>query len=183
MFWRPLGSTDLETSGRKRFSAAQLALLPDLLDRAEEVVGDRFAVASFRDGPHAYDVLSLAELGHDEVPPGTALATLIRYGSDRATRKTSRFHRICLHDGRILTCCQAEGLAVDAVLLVVLVHELIHLVRFTVPHATFHAPADQRHDEEAEVDRLTARLLRRYPDPRIVAAVPTVTGITLPEPS
>ncbi|MDP7111303.1 MAG: hypothetical protein QGH45_05040 [Myxococcota bacterium] len=172
----------MNNPGQERFSAAQLSLLPGLLDRAEEVVGDRFAVASFRDGPYAYDVFSLADLRHDEVPSGTALATLIRYGSDRATRKTSRFHRICLHDGRILTCCRAEGLAVDAVLLVVLVHELIHLVRFTVPHATFHAPVDQRHDEEAEVDRLTARLLRRYPDPRVVAAVATVTGVSLPGP-
>jgi len=166
--------------GQERFSEAQRALLPDLLDRAEEVVGDRFAVSSFRAGQHAYDVRSLAELRPDEVPAGTALATLIRYGSEQATRKTSRFHRICLHDDRILACCRDEALQIDAVLLVVLVHELIHLVRFTVPHATFHAPVNQRQDEEAEVDRQTARLLRRYPDPEVRRAVPLVTGVPLP---
>ena len=164
-------------SGPRRFEAGQQALLPAVLDRAEEVVGDRFHVASFRDSQYAYDVRTRDDLGPDEVPAGSALATIVRYGRDREPRKLSRFHRICLHDGRILACAEDEDLPLQAVLLVVLVHELIHLVRFTVPHTTFHVPATQRRDEEAEVDRLTAELLGDYPEPDVRRAARLVTGL------
>ncbi len=162
--------------GQRRFDPGQLALLPGVLDRAEEVVGDRFHVASFRDSQYAYDVRTLDELAAEEVPAGSALATIVRYGRARSPRKLSRFHRICLHDGRILACAEDEDLPLGAVLLVVLVHELIHLVRFTVPHTTFHVPTTGRGAEETEVDRTTAELLRTYPDPGVRKAVPLVTG-------
>ena len=61
-------------------------------------------------------------------------------------------------------------------MLVVLAHELIHLVRFTLRETTFHVATSQRQEEEDEVDRLTRGLLGTYPDPGVGRAVRIVTG-------
>jgi len=157
------------------FDRTQLDQVPRLLDRAEELVGDCFAVPSFEAERYAYDVATLAELSPDEVPAAPALAQIIRYGRSPGKRRLNRFHRICLHDTRMLECQQREALAFEALALVVLTHELVHLVRFTIPETTFHVPTSLRRAEEAEVDRLTQDLLGRYPDPEVVRAVGVIT--------
>ena len=156
------------------FDSAQDALVVDALEHAEELVGDRFAVSSFEEPRYAFDVLTLAQLDPAESPRAPALAQLIRYGRGPGRRGLDRFHRICLHDTRILDCQTREGIALEALLLVVLAHELIHLVRFTLPETTFHAPPPQRRAEEDEVDRLTRTLLGGYPDGDVVRAVQVV---------
>lgn len=159
------------------FSDQQQGHIGALLDRAEELVGDRFHVPTFASPRYLYDVRTLHELEPHEVPGEPALAQLIRYGREAAPRgRLSGFHRICLHDERILECEQRDGLGLDALLLVVLTHELIHLVRFTIPETTFHTPVAIRHEEEREVHRLTRALLGRYPDEAVQRAVATVTG-------
>ena len=159
------------------FEPSQIDRFAALLDRAEELVGDRFAVTSFRTPRYAYDVSTLAELSAEEVPRVPALAQIIRYGrppAGRHTRQLGSFHRICLHDARILECHDREAVALDALLLVVFTHELIHLVRFTIPETTFHVSHSQRPAEEKEVDRLTRGLLLPYPDPDVARATEIV---------
>lgn len=166
------------------FSDEQKARFGGLLDRAEELVGDRFHVPSFTHPRYVYDVRSLDELEPHEVPLDPGLAQLIRYGRAADSRtatprgRLSGFHRICLHDERILEAEARDGLGLDALLLVVLTHELIHLVRFTIPETTFHAPVAIRAEEEREVDRLCRGLLGRYPDEAVVRALDTVAGPT-----
>jgi hypothetical protein len=157
------------------FDQGQLDQVPRLLDRAEELVGDRFAVTSFEAERYAYDVATLADLASDEIPQTPALAQIIRYGRSPGKRRLNRFHRICLHDGRMLECQEREALPFRALALVVLTHELIHLVRFTIPETTFHVPASRRQAEEGEVDQLTRRLLGRYPDAEVARAALVVT--------
>ncbi len=159
----------------RRFSREQIEAIHPLLDHAEELVGDRFAVPSFRAERYAYDVRTLEELEPSEVPGDPALAQIVRYGRRVARGRLARFHRICLHDERILRCRSRHGLPLESLLLVVLTHELIHLVRFTIPEAGFHVPPDQRRAEESEVDDLTRRLLARYPDAAVGDAVAVVT--------
>ncbi len=158
------------------FDTDQVGLVHDALQRAEEIVGDRFAVPSFEDPRYAFDVLTLAQLDPDEVPAAPALAQLVRYGRGPGGRGLHRFHRICLADARILDCSAREGIDLTAVLLVVLTHELIHLVRFTTPETAFHAPSSQRRAEEDEVDRLTREVLAGYPDGEVRRAVEVVTA-------
>lgn len=162
------------------FDSDQAALdqdeVHDALQRAEEIVGDRFAVPSFDDPRYAFDVLPLGQLEPDEVPTPPALAQLVRYGRGPGERGLHRFHRICLNDARILDCCAREGIPLAAVLLVVLTHELIHLVRFTTPETAFHAPSSERRAEEVEVDRLTQDVLADYPDVDVRRAVEVVTA-------
>ncbi len=161
------------------FSDEQRARFEGLLDRAEELVGDRFHVPSFTHPRYVYDVRTLGELEPHEVPAEPGLAQLIRYGRTAPPRgRLSGFHRICLHDERILEAEARDGLGLDALLLVVLTHELIHLVRFTIPETTFHAPVAVRAEEEREVDRLCRGLLGRYPDEAVVRALDTVAGPT-----
>ena len=157
------------------FDGDQIRRIPTILDRAEELVGDRFAVPSFQAARYAYDVTTLDQLRPEEIPTAPALAQLVRYSRSPGKRGLSRFHRICLHDTRILECQRREQIDLDAVLLVVLAHELIHLVRFTIPETTFHAATSQRQGEEDEVDRLTRDLLGSYPDPEVARAVQLVT--------
>jgi hypothetical protein len=164
----------MSTEGRL-FTGAQITSIQPVLDHAEELVGDRFAVPSFRTGRYAYDVRTLAELDPIEIPEDPALAQIVRYGREPARGRLSRFHRICLHDTRILLCLVRHQLILEALLLAVLSHELIHLVRFSIPQAGFHVPPDQRRAEESEVDELTRRLLARYPDQTVLAAVAVVT--------
>lgn len=159
-----------------RFDDDQIRRIPILLDRAEELVGDHFAVPSFQESRYAYDVSTLDDLRPEEVPTAPALAQLVRYSRFPDKRRLSRFHRICLHDTRILECHRRERIELDAVLLVVLAHELIHLVRFTLRETTFHVATSQRQEEEDEVDRLTRGLLGTYPDPGVGRAVRIVTG-------
>jgi len=164
------------------FTAEQRERIPAVLDHAEELVGDRFHVPSFDHPRYVYDVRVLDELEAHEVPLEPGLAQLIRYGRavDGRTAaprgRLSGFHRICLHDERILECEARDGLGLPSLLLVVLAHELIHLVRFTIPETTFHAPVSIRHEEEREVDRLTRELLRTYPDEAVRRAMGTITG-------
>jgi len=158
------------------FDADQIRRIPSLLDRAEELVGDHFAVPSFQAARYTYDVSTLDDLRLEEVPAPPALAQLVRYSRIPGKGRLSRFHRICLHDTRILDCHRREVVDLDALLLVVLAHELIHLVRFTIPETTFHVATSQRQREEDEVDRLTQELLGSYPDPEVVRSVRIVTG-------
>jgi len=158
------------------FDTSQAALVVAALARAEELVGDRFAVPSFDEPRYAFDLRTLVELSLDEVPQPPGLAQLIRYGRSPEKRRLHRFHRICLHDARILDCHAREGISLEVLLLVVIAHELIHLVRFTTPETTFHAPPEQRRAEEDEVDRLTRELLSGYPDDGVERAVGVVTG-------
>ncbi len=116
------------------FSAEHLAVIGDAGAISEELLTDFFALteSDWRQWP--YEVRTLRELDALE-HPGDAFAHLVRYGKGWRDKRRGRdcrdFYRICLNDTYILQkTCGGDKNHLLPFMVYVLVHELVHIVRF-----------------------------------------------------
>lgn len=155
------------------FGDPELEMLRDIQPLAEELVGEYFQLTSFGPIKRCYDVITLQEKASECVEP-QALAKLCRY--DRSERpidgsqRVSRFYRIALQDDAILGRV-TEGLKLRALLLYVLVHELIHIVRFESFQVFYDTTESTRMDEEITVHHLATQVLKSIWDQDIESVV------------
>lgn len=120
---------------------------------AEELVGDFFGL-----GPRdwlglQYQVFPAGE-GAENV-----LATLALLESPALLPCRRRwFYGIFLAEGRVLSLAQGRSF-LEALLLYIFTHELIHMVRFLKFRASFWMPAPLRFEEEKKVHQLCRKVL------------------------
>jgi hypothetical protein len=155
-----------------RFSPRQVEVVKEAVTMAEEVVSDTFKLSSSQ---WRYDIKTLAQLTDAETANGP-LAQVIR--SERQRRDSCLgSHRhdvylICLQDHAILdTIDRHPGLTLFALVLYVVVHELIHIERFSRFKQSFEASAEETREEEARVHRLTRQVIQGLPVPGIDAVL------------
>jgi len=147
--------------GRRTLSAAERARVPEVLGLAEELTAEHFQLPSFDESSFTYDVLTLKDLGPEEIDD-QALAVLHRYAREDRESSPHSFFRICLQDHNLLAALSREqDIAFDDLLLFVLTHELVHIVRFARFLQIFHAPEDERLAEERAVHDTTRQILAR----------------------
>ncbi len=112
-----------------------------------------------------YDVRTLAE---GPGPRARVFADVVRAVPRRergaAARRLPRF-RVRLRDDVILEAVEEGDVALHPLLTVVLVHELVHVVRFGGGLADFDAAAAERRAEEVRVHAITRRILAAEGDP------------------
>ena len=158
-------------SGGKQFGPDQLALVDEAVSLAEDLVSDHFKMSSGQWLRNRYDVRTLKDLARDETVQGP-FAQVMGYEGRRRDRVLSSsvftFYRICIQDTAILTVIAGRpGLDLFSFLVYIVVHELVHIVRFgrflTMYQAS--SEAESTLDEERRVHDLTHRILSRVTIP------------------
>ncbi|MFH1059097.1 MAG: hypothetical protein V1797_10545 [Pseudomonadota bacterium] len=147
----------------RRFQAEEINLLARSMEVAEERVSEHFRLSDESWRRYPYEVRTLAELLPQEVSR-EALAQVLRLRRPAGAKQIrgKDFYRICLQDHNLLGLVRREG--EDGLLLplltYVLVHELVHVMRFYRYEHLFEASADERRAEEARVHAIAGEILR-----------------------
>ncbi len=135
---------------------------------AEEVVSDTFKLSSTQ---WRYDIRTIDSM-NDVEPDHGPLAQVIlsaRQRSDSCLRSQRvDVYLICLQDHAILDALESHPqLDLFPLILYVVVHELIHIERFSRFKQNFQASLEETHSEEARVHRLTRQIVESLPVPGI----------------
>jgi hypothetical protein len=151
---------------RATFTANQQRQVRAAERRASELVTRFYAIAPREWERMRYEVRTLEQLQPAEVLD-SALAHVLLYGVERSVenRVVSEhdLFRICVQDHMILRRSAEDVVALRALLLFVLTHELVHVVRFGQRMQSVDLAPELRPVEEESVDR-TARLILRTAD-------------------
>jgi hypothetical protein len=152
------------------FGPAELALVAQALEVAEESVSEHYQLSEGAWLRYPYDLRTRAQLAPAEVEH-QALAQVLRLSRPpRGERlRPADLYRICLQDPNLLGLVRREGARelMQPLLIYVLAHELVHVVRFCSFQHLFHADAGQRAREEARVHAITARCLAKVRLPQL----------------
>ncbi|RJX33902.1 MAG: hypothetical protein C4525_08525 [Desulfarculus sp.] len=148
----------------------ELALFSQALEMAEDRVNDHFHLSSGFWRQHPFEVRTLAELTPAEVS-SEALAQVLRLRQPQDERRLRArdFFRICFQDHNFLELIQREDARQRFIPLMtyVLVHELVHVVRFYKFMQLFDADDRQRSLEEGRVHEISANMLRKVRLPHL----------------
>jgi hypothetical protein len=151
------------------FSVDDQKRLAEACQRAEEITGDHFHLSGFGPRRYLYEVATAEDLRPGEAAEG-AFAQICRY--DAVSRepghraRAGRYYRVCLQDEGILAAVRRPrcGFGLDALLLYVMTHELIHVVRFEQFRHPFVTEPARRAEEEAVVHGITYAVLATAED-------------------
>ena len=149
---------------RDCFGSKQLKIVNNAVAMAEELVSNNYKMSASQWLGPRYDVKTLAELKPEEIIDGP-FAQLIRYKGQRKNTSlgsaTYDFYKICLQDHTIRsTLEQTREIELFPFSLYIIVHELIHIVRFSKFLQSFDASAEERMEEEKRVHRRTHEILK-----------------------
>jgi hypothetical protein len=166
--------------GLLRFGRAELRAVEQAREIAAELVGGFYVLVPREWERVHYEVRTLSDLAPEEICD-EAFAQVLCYDCLRSVgseviEKHDLF-RICLQDHRILRVAQCGGtpgkLDLEALLLYVLTHELVHIVRFSQHLQRLDLPPDLRPIEELSVEQTTKHILTPIADralERVIAA-------------
>jgi len=157
----------------RRFSPQQVETVREAVTMAEEVVSDTFKLSSSQ---WRYDIKTLESMDDVETDPGplaqVILSALQRSDSCLRSQRVD-VYLICLQDHAILkTLEDRPELGLFPLVLYVMVHELIHIERFSRFKQNFQATPEETRSEEARVHRLTRQIVEALP----VAGMDAVLG-------
>ena len=131
---------------------------------AEEVVSDTFKLSS---NQWRYDIKTLDTAVDVQPDPGPLAQVILsaRQRSDSCLRSQRiDVYLILLQDHAILKALEAQPeLDLFALVLYIMVHELIHIERFSRFKQNFQATPEETRSEEARVHRLTREIVETLP--------------------
>lgn len=130
---------------------------------AEELVSNHFKMSASQWLRPKYDVKTMSDLSADEIVDGP-FAQIIRYEGQRKGStlgsETYDFYKICLQDSSILEALRnTPELRLLPFGLYIVVHELVHIVRFSKFLQNFHANPSEKLIEEHRVHEITHQIL------------------------
>jgi len=146
------------------FKTDQIKIVNDSIETAEELVSNHYKMSASQWLHRKYDVKTLVDLNPDEVVHGP-YAQIIRYKGQRKDTSlessTYDFYKICLQDYTILaTLEQLSEMRLFPFTLYIIIHELIHIVRFSKFLQSFDASPEEKLAEEARVHEKTHDILK-----------------------
>ena len=152
------------SGARIEFDSRQLLTVNQAVCVAEELISDFYKLSDSQLRQLNYDVKSRSQLAAHEIVDAH-FAQIVRY---RARKKdavletdATDFYLVCLQDHVILdTIERFMALRLYPFMLYVICHELVHVVRFRRFLQNFHAPPEERQQEEIRVHHITRRILR-----------------------
>jgi hypothetical protein len=167
------GVAGMQSDGRcempmQRFDTADLKVVEQARQRAEELIGDFYMLAPREWERMHYEVCTLEDLAPEEICD-RAFAQVLCYDCVKYSGATILNHhdlyRICLQDHRILQAagCGISGstkLPLEPMLLYVITHELVHVVRFSQRLQRVDLAQELRPQEELSVEETTRRVLQ-----------------------
>ena len=147
----------------EKFNPDQLKIVNNSVAMAEELVSNSYKMSEAQWLHRRYDVKTLADLCPDETTD-RPFAQIIRYkGQLKDTSLSSStydFYKICLQDHSILAALnQSPGMELFPFILYIVVHELIHIVRFSKFIQSFDASDKEKIAEEKRVHEKTHEIL------------------------
>lgn len=149
---------------RDCFGSNQLKIVNNAVAMAEELVSNNYKMSASQWLGPRYDVKTLAELKPEEIIDGP-FAQIIRYRGQRKNTSlgsaTYDFYKICLQDHTIRSTLEkTREIELFPFSLYIIVHELIHIVRFSKFLQSFEASAEERMAEEKRVHQRTHDILQ-----------------------
>lgn len=149
------------------FNKTQLPLTNKAFQDAEKLVAHHFRINEDQLKKNRYDVKTLAYLDPSEIKEGT-FAHLCKYvyekpeSSVEKTTATFDFYSICLQDNTILDAVDRANpfIKLNALMLYIAAHELIHVLRFATGEIDFDASLEKKEQEETIVHNLTRSALQ-----------------------
>jgi hypothetical protein len=134
------------------------------LRRSEALVSWSFRIPALPSKQYPYEVVTSLDMEHPERAEG-AFAHLVIYERGRP-RGVEHLYRICLQDEVILSRLLDEKEPwLEALLVYILTHELVHVVRFQRAEQSFLVEKDLRQQEEESVHQTTLELLQSAGEP------------------
>ena len=158
----------------KRFGTGQLKTVNGIVGMAEDLVNDYYKLSESQWLRPKYDVKTLADLSPGEVVHGP-FAQIIRYEGQKKDALLGSdnfdFYKICLQDHAILYVLKASSaLKLSPFVLYIVIHELVHVVRFSKFLQRFDASSEEKVVEEMRVHKYTHNIL----SPLTMAGLPDV---------
>lgn len=147
---------------RAYFNRYQKSLADKAGGLAQSLVTDYYCIAPREWQKMRYEVKTLSALRSSEVADH-ALAQTLCYSFCKQAGPTvieqGDLYRVCLQDHNILEAAARRNVRLQPVLTYVLIHELVHVVRFGQRLQTVDLPREMRHVEERKVERTTRTIL------------------------
>jgi hypothetical protein len=149
------------------FDEGQLKEVDDAVCLAEELVSNYFKMSSAQWLRSRYDVRTAKDLaGHEQVtgPFAQVVGYEARKRNVSLGSSSFNFYKICLQDSAILSALEEkQRLLLFPFLLYVVVHELVHIVRFAKFQQIYEASSthETAMEEERLVHDLTWKILSR----------------------
>ncbi len=146
------------------FNTDQIKIVNDSVEIAEELVSNHYKMSASQWLHRRYDVKTLVDLSPDEVVHGP-YAQIVRYKGQRKDTSlgssTYDFYKICLQDHSILAIIeQLSEMKLFSFTLYIIIHELIHIVRFSKFLQSFDASPEEKLAEEGRVHEKTHEILK-----------------------
>ena len=148
------------------FTASQLKDVENAVLLAEELVNNYFKMSSIQWLRNRYDVKTLENLTRDEIIEGP-FAQVIGYDARKNAHLSSssyNYYTICLQDNAILRLLEKKKkILLPSFLLYILIHELVHIVRFTKFEQIYENSIETKHiiNEERIVHDITCKILEK----------------------
>ncbi len=148
------------------FSKEQIKVVDESVAVAEEMVCNFYKMSASQWLRHRYDVKTFSELSPQEKVEGP-FAQIVRYaGRGRELSLGSAvydFYKICLQDPAILSALSTmKNFSLFPFMVYIMVHELVHIVRFAKFYQNFNAPDHEKKEEEKRVHQITRSVLSPY---------------------
>ena len=145
------------------FSTDHIRIVNNAVAMSEELVSNAYKMSASQWLRRKYDVKTLADLNPEEIVHGP-FAQLIRYEGQRKDSSLGSdsydFYKICLQDHSILSAVrQGPKLRLMPFTLYIVVHELVHIVRFSMFLQNFDASDSEMMAEENRVHGQTHGIL------------------------
>lgn len=145
------------------FTSGHIATVNDAVAMAEEMVSNEYKMSASQWLRRKYDVKTLTDLNPDEIVDGP-FAQLVRYEGQRNDSLLGSasfdFYKICLQDHAILSALSRQPFVrLLPFSLYIVMHELIHIVRFSMFLQSFEASLEEMMAEEKRVHRKTHAIL------------------------
>jgi len=146
------------------FTPEEMQVVNQAVSLAEELVSNYYKMSASQWLRPKYDIKTLVDLAAGEITEGP-FAQIIRYEGKRKDALLGSaaydFYKICLQDHMIRTATTAlPDLKLYPFILYIVVHELIHVVRFSRFLQNFDASPDEKLEEEWRVHEETRQILR-----------------------
>ena len=147
----------------EQFNPNQIKIVNNSVAMAEELVSDYYKMSASQWLHRRYDVKTLVDLEDGETVQGP-FAQIIRYKGWRRDSTLGSsiydFYKICLQDNTILSVLKKfPQIKLFPFTLYIIIHELIHIVRFSKFLQNFDASPEEMIIEETRVHEITHGIL------------------------
>ena len=159
-------------SSLDHFGPSELKVVRTQLSEAESLVSHYYCIPGREWPMYPYEIRTLSELGETKIDLN-ALAMVAKYEytmkKSPSQLRSREIYGICLQDHNILAATRRtfRPVTLEALMLYILTHELVHVFRFASSLQRFLMEKESREQEEMRVHRITSDILREMKQGRL----------------